>query len=175
VRYARANASFFVIGLRDGPRVFSGCVPGHGWRPLQCHRNAIPCVDVRDSSGEKRQLRARELTLDDLGVTPHQFAVLTMLAAYPGISGADVARLAALTPQRVSVIVANIERSGAIGRRPHAVHGRIQQIEIAAQGEALLKQCRVRVRKVEAGMVEGFTPAEEQVIRRWLVSVARET
>jgi DNA-binding MarR family transcriptional regulator len=124
-------------------------------------------------AGAAHRLRM-ERALADLGVTPPQFVVLTMLAAYPGISSADVARLAALTPQTVSVIVANLERAGAIERRPHAVHGRIQQIGVTAQGEALLKQCRTRVRKVEAGMVEGFTPAEEQVIRRWLASVARE-
>jgi DNA-binding MarR family transcriptional regulator len=124
-------------------------------------------------AGAAHRLRM-ERALGDLGVTPPQFVVLTMLAAYPGISGADVARLAALTPQTVSVIVANLERSGAIERHAHAVHGRIQQIDVTAQGDALLKQCRTRVRKVEAGMLEGFTSAEEQVIRRWLASVARE-
>lgn len=124
-------------------------------------------------AGAAHRLRM-ERALADLDITPPQFVVLTMLAAYPGISGADVARLAALTPQTVSVIVANLERSGAITRHPHAVHGRIQQIDVTAQGEALLKQCRTRVRKVEAGMTEGFTSAEEQVIRRWLVNIARE-
>jgi DNA-binding MarR family transcriptional regulator len=124
-------------------------------------------------AGAAHRLRM-ERSLADLEVTPPQFVVLTMLAAYPGISGADIARLAALTPQTVSVIVANLERAGAIARRPHAVHGRIQQIEVTEQGEALLKQCRTRVRKVEAEMTKGFTPDEEQVIRRWLVNIARE-
>lgn len=82
-----------------------------------------------------------------------------------GISGADLARLAVLTPQTVSVIVANLERSGAIVRRPHAVHGRIQQIDVTEEGRALLKQCRARVKKLEARMAAGFTSAEEQVIR----------
>jgi hypothetical protein len=39
-----------------------------------------------------------ERALADLGVTPPQFAVLTMLKAYPGLSGADLARVALLTP-----------------------------------------------------------------------------
>ncbi|MEM5329433.1 MarR family transcriptional regulator [Paraburkholderia sp. JHI2823] len=82
-----------------------------------------------------------------------------------GISGADLARLAVLTPQTVSVIVANLERSGAIVRRPHAVHRRIQQIDVTEEGRALLKQCRARVKKLEARMAAGFTSAEEQVIR----------
>src|ERR1700727_2716529 len=45
-----------------------------------------------------------ERALADLGVTQPQFAVLTMLNAYPGLSGADVARVALLTPQTVGVI-----------------------------------------------------------------------
>ena len=52
------------------------------------------------------QTRA-DRALSDLAITSPQFAVLTMLAAYPGQSGADIARLTLLTPQTVSVIVAN--------------------------------------------------------------------
>ncbi|MEC4630735.1 MarR family transcriptional regulator, partial [Bacillus safensis] len=74
----------------------------------------------------------------DLGVTLPQFFVLTMLGAYPGISGADVARLAMLTPQTVSVIMNNLEKMGAIARQPHPVHGRIQTIALTESGQALL-------------------------------------
>ncbi|CAM2150459.1 MarR family winged helix-turn-helix transcriptional regulator [Paraburkholderia tropica] len=124
-------------------------------------------------AGAAHRLRM-ERALTDLGITPPQFVVLTMLVAYPGISGANLARLAALTPQTVSVIVGNLERDGAIERRPHPVHGRIQQIGVTEAGLALLKQCRTRVKKLEAQMIEGFSAGEEQVIRRWLASLARE-
>jgi DNA-binding MarR family transcriptional regulator len=120
-------------------------------------------------------LRLRmERALSDYGVTPPQFNVLTMLAAYPGISNADVARLSMLTPQTVSVIVANLERSGAIERRPHAIHGRIQHIDVTPAGKTLLKSCRERVRDIEQRLLNGLTADEEKVIRRWLVSVAVE-
>ncbi len=97
-----------------------------------------------------------------------------MLVAYPGLSNADVARLAMLTPQTVSVIVANLLRSGTIARRPHAVHGRIQHIDVTDEGKALLKQCRARVKTIEQQMLAGFDAQEEGVIRRWLVSLAVE-
>jgi DNA-binding MarR family transcriptional regulator len=115
-----------------------------------------------------------ERAMADYGVTSPQFNVLTMLAAYPGISNADVARLSMLTPQTVSVIVANLERSGAIERRPHAVHGRIQHIDVTPSGKALLKACRERVRDIERQLLAGLSPDEEQAIRRWLVRVALE-
>jgi DNA-binding MarR family transcriptional regulator len=117
---------------------------------------------------------AMERALADLGITSPQFVVLTLLAAYPGISSADLARLAFLTPQTVSVIVANLEKRDAIARRPHAVHGRILQIEVSDAGRALLAQCRERVQRLEAKLREGLSDDEEQVIRRWLVRVAQE-
>ncbi|RFU44740.1 MarR family winged helix-turn-helix transcriptional regulator [Paraburkholderia sp. DHOC27] len=127
---------------------------------------------LRQASAAHRLRLERALT--DLNVTPPQFMVLTMLNAYPGLSNADVARLTMLTPQTVSVIVANLLRSGAIARRPHAVHGRIQHIDVTEQGKTLLKQCRSRVKAIEQQMLAGFDAEEENVIRRWLVSVALE-
>ncbi|SDI84687.1 MarR family winged helix-turn-helix transcriptional regulator [Paraburkholderia phenazinium] len=124
-------------------------------------------------AGAAHRLRM-ERALADLGVTPPQFMVLTMLVAYPGLSNADLARLAMLTPQTVSVIVANLLRSGLIARRPHAVHGRIQHIDVTDDGKALLKQCRSRVKTIEQQMLAGFSADEESVIRRWLVSLAVE-
>jgi hypothetical protein len=44
--------------------------------------------------------------------------VAVMLANYPGISNVDLARLAVLTPQTVSAIIANPERAGFLVRRP---------------------------------------------------------
>ena len=44
---------------------------------------------------------AMERALAELGVTSPQFVVLTMLRAYPGLSGADLARVAMLTPQTI--------------------------------------------------------------------------
>src|SRR6516165_10089929 len=60
-----------------------------------------------------------ERALAELGATPPQFVVLTMLKAYPGLSGAELARVALLTPQTVSVIIRNLERDGAIRKSPH--------------------------------------------------------
>jgi DNA-binding MarR family transcriptional regulator len=113
-----------------------------------------------------------ERVLADLDVTPPQFAVMTMLKAYPGQSNAGIARLALLTPQTTSVIVANLERAGTIQRRPHETHGRILEIELSESGIALLETCRKRVHTIERELLEGFTSSEAKAVRRWLVHVA---
>ncbi|MBB4257223.1 MULTISPECIES: MarR family winged helix-turn-helix transcriptional regulator [unclassified Bradyrhizobium] len=115
-----------------------------------------------------------ERTLADLGVTSPQFAVLTMLNAYPGLSGADVARLTFLTPQTVGVIIRNLERDGAILMTPHPVHGRIQQWTLTKRGTTLLKACRERVMVLEKRLADGLDAKAEASIRRWLANVATE-
>jgi len=113
-----------------------------------------------------------ERALADLGVTPPQFAVLTMLNAYPGLSGADVARVALLTPQTVGVIIGNLERDGAIRKTPHPVHGRMLQWALTRRGSDLLDKCRRRVSAVERRLVAGLGAKAEAIIRRWLSRIA---
>jgi len=125
---------------------------------------------LRQASHAVRQRMER--SLGEIGVTPPQFLVLTMIASYPGASGADMARLTFLTPQTVSLIVANLERAGAIARRPHQVHGRIQHLDLTEAGSALLAQARERAHAIEATLLAGMDAAEERIIRAWLVRVA---
>jgi DNA-binding MarR family transcriptional regulator len=140
--------------------------PGEGKRGEDGYMGYL----LRQAAGAHR-LRL-ERALADLGVTQPQFAVLTMLAAYPGLSNADIARLALLTPQTVSVIVANLERAGSLVRKPHAVHGRIQHLDLSDSGTALLKTCRERVHALERELVRDLSGEEERTVRRWLVAVA---
>ena len=114
---------------------------------------------------------AMDRALADHGVTTPQFAVLTMIAAYPGASGADLARLTFLTPQTINVIVRNLERDGAIAKSAHATHGRILRLQATAKGLALLKLCRARIRTVEAAMARSLPPEEERAVRRWLAGL----
>ena len=115
-----------------------------------------------------------ERSLADLGVTPPQFAVLTMLKAYPGLSGAEVARLTFLTPQTVGVIIGNLERGGAIRKAPHPVHGRILQWTLTPRGKTLLKTCRERVLALEQRLAAGLDAKAETTIRRWLARIAAD-
>jgi DNA-binding MarR family transcriptional regulator len=113
-----------------------------------------------------------EQALRDTGVTVPQFLVLTMIAAYPGVSGADLARLSLLTPQTMSVIVTNLERDGMVSRQPHAEHGRIQLIGITEAGKKFLASCKAVVGAAEKALLDGLSATEEQAVRKWLVLVA---
>jgi DNA-binding MarR family transcriptional regulator len=115
---------------------------------------------------------AIEKALADLDITPPQFAVLTMIVAYPGVSGADLARLTFLTPQTINVIVANLVRAKLIAKTADPAHGRILKLEATAKGQALLKRCRERAQGVEKRLTKSLSAADEKVVRRWLADIA---
>jgi len=117
---------------------------------------------------------AMERSLADLGVTTPQFAVLTMLKAYPGLSGADLARVALLTPQTVGVIIRNLERDGAIRKTPHPIHGRVLQWTLTRRGAALLDKCRRHARAIERRLAHGLSTRAQASVRRWLARIATD-
>ena len=142
--------------------------PGEGKRGEQGYLGYL----LRQAQAAVRLTMERSLA--GLGVTPPQFGVLTMLKAYPGLSGAEVARLTFLTPQTVGVIIRNLERDGAIRMTPHPVHGRIQQWTLTPRGKALLRDCRQRVLALEARLAAGLDRKAETTIRQWLAKIAAE-
>ena len=117
---------------------------------------------------------AMERALADLGVTPPQFVVLTMLRAYPGLSGADLARVALLTPQTVGVIIRNLERDRAIRKTPHPVHGRVLQWTLTRRGAMLLDKCRRHALALERRLMAGLPKQAQVTIRRWLAKIATD-
>jgi DNA-binding MarR family transcriptional regulator len=115
-----------------------------------------------------------ERALADLGVTPPQFVVLTMLKAYPGLSGADLARVALVTPQTVGVIIRNLERDRAIQKTPHPVHGRVLQWTLTRHGLSVLEKCRRQAMTLERRLAAGFSTKALGNVRRWLSKIAAD-
>ena len=140
--------------------------PGQGKRGEQGYFGYL----LRQAAGASRLTLERALS--ELGVTPPQFLVLTMLKAYPGLSGADLARVALLTPQTVGVIIRNLERDGAIRMTPHPVHGRVLQWTPTRRGLALLEKCRKHALALERRLAAGLSVREQATVRRWLAKIA---
>ena len=140
--------------------------PGHGKRGQAGYFAYL----LRQAAAASRLTLERALA--GLGVTPPQFVVLTMLKAYPGLSGAELARVAFLTPQTVGVIIRNLERDGAIRKKPHPVHGRVLQWTLTRRGFTLLEKCRRHAMVLERRLAAGLTGKEQRAVRRWLSGIA---
>lgn len=116
------------------------------------------------------QRLAEERLLADLGITPPQMAVLHLLGAQPGLLAADIARRSKLTPQTISLIVANLRRADLVREEGGALRAR--PLVLTAQGETVLRRGRERIEAASARLIEGMRPKRERALRRWLAGVA---
>ncbi len=140
---------------------------GEGKRGEEGHLGYL----LRQAAHVFRQRQERALA--DIPLTLPQFAVLTMVNAYPGASGADLARLALLTPQTVNVIVKNLRKAGLLDRAPDATHGRILHLRLSESGHGTLAAARGRVLALEEDLVRGLDAGKKADLRVWLAEVAR--
>ena len=115
---------------------------------------------------------AVERALAPLDVTPAQFAVLQVVAEAPDASSTEVARIERLTPATISVIVANLERKGALIRRAHPQNARIQRLAATNLGLELVREGRARVQTLRARIVAAIPDDAALAIDRWLRRVA---
>jgi DNA-binding MarR family transcriptional regulator len=115
-----------------------------------------------------------ERSFADLKVTVPQFAALTMVDAYGGLSCADLARLTNLTAQTINPILKRLEESGLISKSADPVHGRIIRLFITPAGHRLRRKCRARADRLESRLAAGLGKDEEKALRKWLVQVAAD-
>jgi DNA-binding MarR family transcriptional regulator len=102
---------------------------------------------------------AMTAALREHGATLSEYAVLTALAEEPGLSNADLARRAFVTPQTMNQVLRELEHKGWVSRHPHPGHGRILQAELTADGRRVLGGCHQAVSGVEERMLAGLDPA----------------
>jgi DNA-binding MarR family transcriptional regulator len=139
---------------------------GEGKRGTQGHVGYL----LRQAHGALRS--ALDAAFAKAALTTPQFLVLTLLDAYPGASGADIARIAQLTPQTVNLIVRKLAAGRLLGRNEHETHGRVLRLALTTAGRVRLAQCKRRAAAVERDLLAGVDAVTEAKIRAWLVSVA---
>jgi len=119
-------------------------------------------------TAQQRLRAAMDAALRDLGITTPQYAVLAFLEESPGLSSAQLARQAFVTPQTMNRIIANLQTAGLIERGPHPDLGRVLETRLSRRGRGRLAECRQRVQRVEARMVAGLTPGERRQLAELL-------
>jgi DNA-binding MarR family transcriptional regulator len=116
---------------------------------------------------------AMEAALRAHGLTGAQYAVVSVLARDPGMSGADLARVCNTTPQAMNGVLATLERDGLVERRPHPTHGRILQVSLTREGQRRLEAATPAVRALEAAIEADLAPDQLAVVKAWLVTSAQ--
>ncbi len=122
----------------------------------------------------ERRLRVR---LDDAvrahGVTTTEYVTLSVLRERDGLSCAQLARWAFVTPQAMNLVVKALERRGLVRRRPDPRHGRVLRASVTPDGLAVLDGCDRGMDEIEAVMLDGLSPETLASVRGALTSCAR--
>jgi DNA-binding MarR family transcriptional regulator len=98
------------------------------------------------------------------GVTAAQYGVLQRLAAYPGSSGAELARMMLITPQAVHQLISSLEKLDLIERANDPNHGRIIRCVVTPEGHKILSKCRAEILDTEQELLKPFAPGERDLL-----------
>lgn len=110
--------------------------------------------------------------LDDLlrpsGTTALQYTALTVLARRAGLTSAELARNAFVTPQSMGDLVTALERRELVVRHRDPHHARRLLISLTPAGQELLARVEPQVRALEERMLSGLAARERAVLRDYL-------
>lgn len=121
----------------------------------------------------ERRLRARldeEMRLH--GVSTPEYVALSVLRERDGLSCAQLARWALVTPQAMNLVIGSLERRKLVRRRPDPTHRRVLRTSVTAKGLAVLARCEVSMNRIEADMLRDLPAETVEVARNALGSFA---
>jgi DNA-binding MarR family transcriptional regulator len=98
------------------------------------------------------------------GLTTPQYTTLSVLRVRGGLSNAQLARRAFMTPQSMSELIVALERGGLIERESDPAHGRILRAELTRKGKEVLARCDRAVDAIEAEMLRELAAVERRAL-----------
>ena len=121
----------------------------------------------------ERRLRVRlDKAVASHGITTTEFVTLSVLRDRDGLSCAQLARWAFVTPQAMNLVISALERRALIRRRPDPHHGRVLRASVTPKGLKVLDRCDRNMDAIEADMLDGLDPDTVDAVREALRSCA---
>src|SRR3954451_10526550 len=99
------------------------------------------------------------------GLSLPEYTTLSVLRARPGLSNAQLARRALITPQAMNEVLARLERRGLVRREVDPAHARIRRARLTAAGETLLAAADAATAPVEEALTPGLRESLADVLR----------
>ena len=103
-------------------------------------------------------------------MTTPQYAALSILRAQPGLSSAQLARRAFVTPQSMQVMVTAFVRDGLVDRRADPRNQRVLRNHLTRDGELLLLQADEAAGGIEQRMLSGLDTEQTSLLRELMTA-----
>jgi DNA-binding MarR family transcriptional regulator len=112
--------------------------------------------------------------LRPLCLTLPEFVCLRALSMSPGLSSAELARNANVTPQAMNTVLRKLETIGAVARPASVSSGRALPATLTGPGRALLKRAEAAVQVADARILAKLTAAQQREFKRMLGRLASD-
>jgi DNA-binding MarR family transcriptional regulator len=110
--------------------------------------------------------------LDDItrrfDLTTRQYTTLSVLAKYPGISSAQLARLTFVSPQAANEMVGMLEGKGFLRRSVDRSNRRRLEVKLTSAGTRALARCDALVDELEGELFRGVDRGDQAHFHRML-------
>jgi DNA-binding MarR family transcriptional regulator len=122
----------------------------------------------------ERRLRFRldqAMAAHDVSVT--EYLTLSVLRNHDGMSSAQLARWAFVTPQAMNLVISSLERRGFIKRTESAANRRVLEASVTPRGRKVLNRCEASMDTIEADMLADLPASDTKLLRRALAACAQ--
>ena len=121
----------------------------------------------------ERRLRIRlDEALRRHGVTTTEYVTLSVLRQHDGMSCAELARWAFVTPQAMNAVISKLERRRLVRRRRDPNHGRVLRASVTARGLDVLDRCDRSMDTIESDMLRDVSGQAADLLGQTLASCA---
>jgi DNA-binding MarR family transcriptional regulator len=124
-------------------------------------------LDLYDHPGHLLR-RAQQISVsifhDEIGgeLTPVQYAMLSRLAAHPGIDQVSLAGLAAIDTSTGATVCARLEEKGLLERKVIPHNRRQRALTITTEGQRLLEDMEAGAQRLRERLLAPLTAEEQQ-------------
>ncbi len=106
-------------------------------------------------------------------LTTPQYAVMSAVNESPGLSNADLAKAAFVTPQTMQGIIATLEKRELLERSPDPKHGRRLIAQLTETGQIKLDAADAAVIEIEGSMLTSISASDIEQATATLLSYIR--
>jgi DNA-binding MarR family transcriptional regulator len=124
----------------------------------------------RLNQGITREMRT---VLREWDLSVQEYTSLSALGLRPGLSNAQLARRALVTPQSMLEILAKLESRGLVQRNTDPHHGRVIRNELTESGQGLLETAAPGVEQLQDRIFAGLSEAQRRSVTTALEAAMR--
>ncbi|MBA2521828.1 MAG: MarR family transcriptional regulator [Solirubrobacterales bacterium] len=113
-----------------------------------------------------------EAALEDLDLRLQHFALMSVVAAEPGLTQQDLVGKTHIDPSTMVQTLDALAESGNVERRPHHSDRRKHTVHLTAQGETTLEEAREAAKSAGRETLGRLDAAERKELQRMLRKIA---